>query len=111
VEPVKILDCWDVRGLIAEDEGEYAIRCPGCGCEYVHPTLVEVNAGGSITTVARGGTRMAAGEPAGRGVLIGLSFACEDGHGFGVELHFHKGTTGVGVHQHGAVPVTTIWRD
>ncbi len=62
------------------------IRCPFCdpqenaAADAAHPIRVVVNAGGSITTVDHEGTRMKAGEPAGRGVAIALEFGCECGH-------------------------------
>jgi hypothetical protein len=87
------------------------LECPQCGFEYVHPTLVEVNAGGSITTIDHDGTRMSAGEAAGRGVRIRLNFSCEGGHRFSVVFDFHKGNTGVVAYLDDTVPETTIWRD
>jgi hypothetical protein len=102
------------EGLVLDD---HFVDCPDpeCGSGLVHPTLVEVNAGGSITTIDHDGTRMHAGEPAGRGVLIRLGFTCEWGHEFSVVLHFHKGTTFLHVYggdtEDETVPPNTIWRD
>jgi hypothetical protein len=100
--------------------GAEGITCPvqGCGCECVHPTSVDVNAGGSITTVDHAGTRMSSGDASGRGVRIHLGFACEWGHDFSLVFQFHKGSTGIEVLDDGSnedargVPTfETLWRD
>lgn len=89
------------------------LRCPVCGHNYIHPGMVETNAGGSITCVTNGGTTMRQGAAVGRGVLIELCFTCENDHAFAVELHFHKGATllRVRVLDAAADMHATIWRD
>ncbi len=97
-----------VWGIIP-DQG---VICPVCEFEYIHPVSVEVNAGGSITTVDQLGTRMTAGKPAGRGVLISLGFTCENGHNFTIALQFHKGATSAALVDVGEGEwQPTIWRD
>lgn len=91
------------------------IECPVCadGFAYVHPTRVEVNAGGEITTVDSDGTRLRTGRAAGRGVLITLAFFCENGHPFEQRIEFYKGATLTSIHRRtaDAEHEHTIWRD
>lgn len=76
---------------------EQPVLCPGCsangGLHYVHPTTVQVNRGGEITTVDHKGTCIARGAPVMRGANIVILFACEQGHTFRQEFQFHKGNT------------------
>jgi hypothetical protein len=90
---------------------ERLLHCPVCEFDYTHPTLVEVNAGGKITRITADGNESSIGPAAGRGVRITLGFVCEEGHGFEVDLHFHKGCTGFTARQSLDVPSHTIWRD
>jgi hypothetical protein len=92
------------------------IACPVCRFEYTHPVAVVVNAGGSITTVDKGGTRMSAGKPVDRGVMIEIHFVGECGHDYRLNFHFHKGITSVESTIGGGTPddrqpPATIWRD
>lgn len=90
--------------------GARALLCPSCGFEYVHPTEVEVNAGGRITTITRGGMQHTKGPASGRGVRISIGLWCESGCGTRWTLQFHKGQTYSSVETED-VGSTTIWRD
>jgi hypothetical protein len=100
-------DLLDLGKLVVDQN----LVCPSCGFEYVHPTLVEVNAGGSITTIDKDGTRMSGGVGLGRGVNIRLGFACEDGCRTSISIQFHKGNTHITAYKDETVPKDTIWRD
>jgi hypothetical protein len=80
----------------------------------LHPVEVRVNAGGSITTIDHGGTRMEAGNASGRGVRIEIEFESEQGDGFEIAFQFHKGETEATirpVYKRDEGPTPTIWRD
>src|SRR5215472_8848702 len=90
---------------------------PDCGHSSAHPVAVEVNAGGDITTVDRGGTSVRRGRAVGRGVQVAVRFVGECGHAFDLTLHFHKGSTYVelapdeAANAVGSHVPKTIWRD
>jgi hypothetical protein len=92
------------------DEG---FVCGLCGENMIHPVSVEVNAGGSVTTISQEGTRMSSSTPCGRGVSIDLGFQCECGGCFSFAFQFHKGSTGFEARriQPEMPPPATIWRD
>jgi hypothetical protein len=84
---------------------------------YVHPVVVVVNAGGSITTVDADGTRMSAGQPVDHGVEIRVVFESElVGGTRTLVLHFNKGCTYATVElgedaDDEDARLRTIWRD
>lgn len=71
---------------------EVIMRCPYCESQGVHLQSVEVNRGGEITMIELQGTKVRAGEAAGRGVRMEMIFWCEVGHKWRQSLQFHKGT-------------------
>lgn len=96
------------------------IACPECGCCNMHPVKVDVNAGGSITTIDHLGTHMSTGLPSGRGVLISIMFHGECCHVTVMHLQFHKGSTDVEIDSRGEISCDdlncpsygyVIWRD
>jgi hypothetical protein len=99
--------------LRVDEDG--AILCLVCGYTYVHPVAVRVNRGGEITVVDHRGTHMEAGQPSERGVLISVTYQCENGgHRFQWDGQFHKGNTFATCRYQGdGVPddLNTIWRD
>lgn len=101
----------EATDLFVDEDG--VVHCFSCGFEYVHPISVRVNRGGEITTVDHEGTRMKAAAPAGRGVLISVTYQCESGHRFRWDAQFHKGLTTMTCHpeEREADPLNTIWRD
>ena len=76
---------------------EFALACPVCGFEYVHPVAVECRspgqANGHLLIDHQGIHLDPTAPPDGRGVVIALTFLCEDGHLFTYHLRFHKGMT------------------
>lgn len=78
---------------------EAEVKCPICFAEgkdlhLLHPVEVRVNAGGSITKVDHGGTRMEAGHTTARGVVIEIVFRNENcDHEITHRYQFHKGST------------------
>ena len=98
------------------DCGRLKLVCPRCGFEYVHPIgitcLPAGSTGGEVRIEKAGILWDPSASPEGRGVLIELHFACESGHLFGYQFHFHNGQThmerlGIPVH----MARDTIWRD
>ena len=74
-----------------------ALACPICGHSTVHPVGLECRSPGTgkgqVLIDCNGIHLDPQQEPIGRGVMITLSFACEAGHAFEYELHFHEGST------------------
>ena len=74
-----------------------ALACPVCGFDYIHPVAVECRspgqANGHLRIDHRGIHLDPMVPPDGRGVVITLTFLCEDGHLFTYHLRFHKGMT------------------
>ena len=95
--------------------GHDVLCCPKCRHEYAAPFLVEVNAGGNVTTVDSEQTSMSVKPPSGRGVRIGIGFTCEECDGaFTVAFQFHKGWTLVDVLTSTDAETgnrSVIWRD
>jgi len=95
------------------------LLCPACHDPYVHPVGVTVlpagKTPGSMTITAKGLQLDPTVPPAGRGVVITLSFECEQGHAFAYELSFHKGWTfirrRIGSGPRDSTADETIWRD
>ena len=96
------------------------VACPQCGCVCMHPVKVDVNAGGSITTVDHLGTHMSTGLPSGRGVRISIMFHGECNHMAVMVLQFHKGSTDIEMDFAGDIALDdsgypqngyVIWRD
>ena len=75
----------------------WAVTCPICKENYVHPTsLVCVGAGNNHTKVTVDSAGVAIdtrSQAEGRGVKIIMAFVCECGHSFNHSFHFHKGVT------------------
>jgi hypothetical protein len=97
---------------------DIAMSCPVCGCQNVHPVKVLVNPAGNASGLVEisidGLSWDKTIRPDGRGVRIELSFACEAGHAFTLEFHFHKGGTYTAFIRLADVPIDanlTIWRD
>jgi hypothetical protein len=76
---------------------EPALACPVCGFDYVHPVAVECRspgqANGRLRIDHQGIHLDPTVPPDGRGVVIALTFLCEDGHLFTYRMRFHKGMT------------------
>jgi hypothetical protein len=102
--------------LVFSDEAwTNLVRCPKCGQEFVHPVAVRVNPAGAYpgsVEVRHDGLHLDRASAAeGRGVRISVCFRCESGHGFSMELLFHKGTTYTQLALQTAPWPDTIWRD
>jgi len=95
------------------------LLCPVCHHENVHPIAVRVVPAGRAPwelLVTSAGLRLDPTiAPTGRGVVITLSFLCEEGHAFEYELAFRKGSSlirrEIGSGSPNGVPADTIWRD
>jgi hypothetical protein len=74
-----------------------ALACPVCGADYVHPVAVECRSPGQANGHLRVDSRGVHLNPTvpqdGRGVVITLTFHCENGHLFTYRMTFHKGMT------------------
>jgi len=92
------------------------LACPACGDSYVHPIGISClpagEAGGCLSIDAKGVRWDHQQGVSGRGVLVELKFACEQGHAFTFWFQFHKGETFL-QGQFGEAPegFRTIWRD
>lgn len=97
-----------MENLFSEKE----VLCPICKFDYTFPIKVETNSGGKITEVTAEGTKMDIGVAEGRGVVISITFQCEDGHQFVKEYKFHKGITFESTYkQECEAGQHVIWRD
>jgi hypothetical protein len=76
------------------------VDCPVCAeteglglerFDCIHMLSVRINQGGAITEVRKRSTTQLRGEASGRGTLIEIDFACEQGHRFTRAFQFHKG--------------------
>lgn len=101
------------------DPEMFCTVCPVCGDTYVHPISIEcISPGtekGKVLINAKGLHLDPEHPCVGRGVAFIIRFACESGHCFSYQFHFHKGVTSVKRESWDAEPETcatsTIWRD
>lgn len=102
---------------------EELITCPACGFEYCHPVSVSVNPAGNMkakVVIQDDGLQIdKTAQPEGRGVVIRISYTCEEGHVFSQTHSFHNGQTtrytfvmpdDHPIHKQ-ALKRGTIWRD
>ncbi len=97
-------------------EDRYALVCPVCGYDYIHPVKVTCNpagaAGGAISIDSKGFHWSKGPKPLGRGVHLELTFGCECDHRFTYSLQFYKGQTFVEkASEECGADWNTIWRD
>jgi len=80
--------------------GTYAMLCPVCGGDNVAPSRVRITPPGPVMgdlmVDASGIYLDRTAKHFGPGVLIELSFSCQDGHQFAYYMRFHKDATFMG---------------
>jgi len=73
------------------------LACLMCGFDYIHPVAVECRspgqANGRVRIDSHGVYMDPMVPPDGRGVVVSMTFHCENGHVFTYRLTFHKGMT------------------
>lgn len=88
---------------------------PACSQDNVHPIRVDFDKGGEVYSVDSSGEKIYRKESSARGVIIVISFQCEDGHFLEHHFQFHKGSTftdTVTIEKREEWPsLQTIWRD
>jgi hypothetical protein len=91
------------------------VKCPTCQDDYCHPTDTTVIMGDKTITIAKEGIRSdPTGETSLRGVVITVTFVCENGgHQFFENYAFHKGKTykSVEIGATNKFLPSVIWRD
>ena len=90
-----------------------AMLCPVCWDACQHPVEVSINAGGALTLVTYHGIRKRKTAAEGRGVVVRITFECEEGHRWVLRWRFHKGVTYWDVEEKGEWEdggCLTIWR-
>jgi len=79
---------------IIQCTGKYEnLVCPICGFEYVHPIAVRVTRAKEMTEITSKGIFIRDAINPGRGVIIEMVYACENGHRGVIILTFHRGIT------------------
>lgn len=85
--------------------------CPFCGNDNVHLQSVEVNAGGTVTTINHRLPTVTERSPNGRGTAISINFWAECGHAWNRKIYFYKGQTMEMLQEEAAGDYNEMWRD